>query len=315
MTDRLLDLDGTVYEEPAEAAISPLDRGFLYGDTVFETLRTYRGVPFRLEAHLDRLEHSASVVGIPWPVPRQTLTSRLEGLLAKSGRETSAIRITLSRGEGDRGLAPRGCDRPRLAILVTPFGGYPEAAYRTGIETTVVATRKVPAACLDPSIKAGNYLSQIQARRELERAGLLEGIQRGVDGQLVSGIISNLFLVEGGRLLTPDLASGCLPGTTRALVLELAAERRIPVEETTLAPEWLASAEEVFFTNSLMECLPVALIDDRRLPAAPGPVTRQLHAALLDTVERQVSGARQAAPGPMSRPGSSAAGERSQSLR
>ena len=281
---------GGRFLEPAESpAVSLFDRGYLFGDTVFETLRAYGGVPFRLARHLQRLEYSARALGITLPAASEELDALVRAAMARSRLLDAYIRVTVSRGEGPGGISPAGCDRPVLSIVVRPLEPYPAEAYARGIRSEVVATRRIPASCIDPAAKCGNYLPSILARRELDRAGMIEGVQLAVDGQVVSGTVSNLFLVEGGRLRTPHLASGCLPGITRSAVLELAAGVGVvPSEERVDVPD-LHRADEVFFTNSLMECLPVAQIGEHRLGEAPGPWTRELHAALRALVTREVS--------------------------
>jgi len=163
---------------------------------------------------------------------------------------------------------------------VRPLEGYPEEAYQRGIRSKIVAPRRVPAACLDPAIKCGNYLPSIQARRELDEDGMIEGVQLGIDGRVVCGSVSNVFLVSGNRLRTPGLRSGCLPGITRAAVLEIASEAGLEPIEEPIDPADLNTADEMFFTNTIMECLPVAQIESHRFAESPGPATLAIHRAL-----------------------------------
>ncbi|MCE9545402.1 MAG: aminotransferase class IV, partial [Planctomycetia bacterium] len=244
-------IDGR-FTTASEAKVSLLDRAYLFGDSVFDTLRTYQGVPFRLGQHLDRLMHSARVLGIPLHQNCAELAELTQETVRRSGLDEAYVRITLSRGEGGRGLSPVGCDQPVLSIIARPLSPYPAEAYRDGIRSMTVNTRRVPAACLDPSIKCGNYLPSIMARRELDVVGMIEGVQLGVNGTVVCGTVSNLFIVRDGELRTPDVASGCLPGVTRAAILELAAEIGLKCIETTLRPADLAAADEMFFCNTLM---------------------------------------------------------------
>lgn len=280
-------IDGR-FTTAADAKVSLLDRAYLFGDSAFDTLRTYQGVPFRLGQHIDRLIHSARVLGIPLAQSRAELAELTQETIQRTGLGDSYVRITLSRGEGGRGLSPVGCEKPVLSIIARPLSLYPAEAYRDGIRSMTVNTRRVPAACLDPSIKCGNYLPSIMARRELDGAGMIEGVQLSVDGIVVCGTVSNLFMVRDGELLTPALASGCLPGVTRAAILELAAEIGLKYSEITLRPADLVAADEMFFCNTLMECLPVAELDGRRFAGAPGDVTRRVQAAWRELVEREV---------------------------
>ena len=282
-------LDGQ-FTTAANATVSLLDRAYLFGDSVFETVRTYAGVPLRLPSHLDRFFHSGAILGIPLAQSHAELTELVGETVRRTGLDEAYVRITLSRGEGGRGLSPVGCEKPVLSIISRPLFPYPAAAYRDGIRSMTVATRRVPAACLDPSIKCGNYLPSIMARRELDAAGLIEGVQLSIDGCVVCGTVSNVFMVRGGRLLTPDLASGCLPGITRGAVLGLGGELRIECREQRLYPADLAAADEMFFTNTLMECLPVTELDGRRLGAAPGVVTQRIMGAWREMVAKETTG-------------------------
>ncbi len=283
-------LNGRFLAAGEPATVSLFDRGYLFGDSVFETLRGYRGSPFRLEEHLRRLEYSAGAVGIPLPASRAELAAVTREALARSGLDEAYIRITVSRGEGGGGIATAGCDRPVLSVVVKRLTPYPPEAYARGIRSAVVGTRKVPAACLDPAIKSGNYLPNIMARRELERLGMIEGVQLSVDGAVVSGTVSSLFVIRGDRLRTPSLASGCRPGVTRAAVLEVASRAGLRPCEDSLRVADLHDADEIFFANTLMECLPVAELDGRPLEPAPGPKTRAVHAALRELIERETGG-------------------------
>jgi branched-subunit amino acid aminotransferase/4-amino-4-deoxychorismate lyase len=264
----------------ADARVSLNDRGYLFGDTAFETLRGYGGSVFRLERHLERLAYSAKVLGLTLPLPLEQLAARVLEAVARCEASDSYVRVTLSRGEGGAGISTKNFDHPSLSIIVRPFHPYPAEAYEQGIRTQVLGPRKVPPECLDPAIKSGGaYLPSIIARRELDRQGLVEGVQLAVAGHVVSGLVSNVFAVSSGRLLTPDLASGCLPGITREVLLQLAPSVGLEPVERRLTVEELYQSDELFFANSLMECLPVRQLDQHPFHPAPGPFTRKLLAA------------------------------------
>ncbi len=284
----LIYLDGEFRDADA-ARVLLMDRAYLYGDSIFETLRAYGGAPFRLEEHLDRLANASRITGIMFPEDRMRLAELIDDGLRRAGCREAVVRITISRGAGDVGIGATGCDSPVLSIIVRPFVGYPDEAYRHGIRSKVVQARRVPAACLDPAMKCGNYLPNIIARRELEADGMIEGVQLGVDGQVVSGTVSNVFLVSGNQLRTPDLPSGCLPGITRAAVLEIASEAGLTPVQQRIEPADLHRADEMFFTNTVMECLPAAEIDSRVFLEAPGRATRTIHAALRELVRRETA--------------------------
>jgi branched-chain amino acid aminotransferase len=279
---------GDRFLETAEAArVSLFDRGYLLGDSVFETLRAYHAVAFRLRAHLGRLKHSAEVVGIRIPRKSEEIAKVVQEGLRRSGLTDAYVRVTVSRGEGPGGIGTAGYNQPLLSVLVRPLHPYPPEAYLHGIRSRVVQVRKVPGACLDPTIKCGNYLPNILARRELEAKGMIEGVQLSIDGKVTGGTVSNVFLVNGSRLRTPDLASGILPGITRRALIEVAPTAGLEVVEEQIDVADLYQAEELFFANTLMECLPVGEIDGRQLAPAPGPRTRALQAAFGDLVNRE----------------------------
>lgn len=264
---------------PDEATVSIFDRGYLYGDAVFETLRSYAGRVFRPGAHLDRLGAAAARLGIALPLERDALERALRDTIARFGSEDATVRVTLSRGEGTGGIATTGDERPTLSIVARPLEPYPAVAYARGIASGFAETRKVPPQCLPSELKTANYLSSILARRELDARGMTEGVQLAVDGAVVSGTVSNVFFVAAGRLVTPDVASGCRAGVTREVLLEIAGQLAIFAETRRVEARELAVADEIFFANTLMECLPVASFEGRAL-AAPGPRTRALHDAL-----------------------------------
>jgi len=301
------------FRDLADARVSLLDRGYLLGDSIFETLRTYGGVPFRLAEHLARLKRASDVTGIgeevgekgdgtllpersrggfaqksPTPIFSNLAPLVLE-TLRRSGLQEAYLRITISRGEGPGGISPSGCDEPVLSIIARPWKPFPAEAYQQGIRSATVTPRRIPAACLDPTFKSGNYLPHVLARRELDALGMLEGVQRAVDGQVVGGTVSNVFCVHGDRLITPWPESGCLPGITRAAVLELAPRVGLVPVERRVEPDDLLAADELFFTNTLMECLPVAELDGRRFAGAAGPYTRAIHEAFGALVRRETA--------------------------
>jgi branched-chain amino acid aminotransferase len=267
--------------------VSLFDRAYLLGDSIFETLRAYHGVPFRLGQHLDRLAYASAVAGITIPLPRPALEHVITTGLVRAGLPDASIRITVSRGLGTGSVSPAGCDDPLLSVVVQQLRPYPPAGYAAGIRTAIVQTRRIPAASIDPGMKCGNYLPSILARREVDARGMLEAIQLGTEDQVVSGTVSNLFLIHGDRLITPDLASGCLPGVTRACVLALANDVGLKATEQRLGVEDVYAADEAFFANTLMECLPICEVDGRRYAAAPGPGTTKVHAALTALIHEE----------------------------
>jgi branched-chain amino acid aminotransferase len=269
-----------------EAKVSVLDRGFLYGDGLFETLAAYNSTIFRLEAHLDRFFASANYLGIDVPVDRTTLMQRLYTCLAKNEKRNAILRMSLSRGRSNRGLGTEACIEPTLVILCFPPKLYPPRLFLEGVKVTLSSVCRMPLAASSPQAKTTNFLNNILAFREAEVKGAAEAFMLNVNGDLAEGSVSNLFLVLEGELWTPSLECGVVPGITRAAVMQVAEQRKIKVHEARLSVEALWAASEAFYTNTVVRIMPIAMIDDHLL-GAPGPVTWSLRSALLDLIERE----------------------------
>ncbi|MCK6627332.1 MAG: branched-chain-amino-acid transaminase [Anaerolineae bacterium] len=263
-----------------EARVSIFDHGYLLGDGIFETLRAYGGVIFKLEEHLQRLFNSAKYMMLTIPVSKAELTDLAYQTLAKSSLQDAYLRITVSRGVGERGINPDFCKEPTLSIIVKEVPEYPPESYAVGIEAMIVGVRKMSHESLSPQIKSCNYQNNILAKIELNQRGLLEGFLLNHEGYLAEGTVSNVFIVKNGNILTPSPACGCLEGITRQTVIELAQkELQLGVQETQLTRYDLYTADECFITNTIMELMPVVNIDGRVVGnGQPGALTRQLHA-------------------------------------
>jgi len=260
-----------------EACLPVSDRGFLYGDAVYETLRAYRGRPFLVEAHLARLAQSARAIFLDLPWTASELSARLEGLLRANRIDSGRLRITVTRGAGDLRARPEQLGPPRLVMTAEPLVPLPDALYARGVPVEIAARpRNLPGA-LDPAIKSGNLLNTLLARFEMHDPASFEVIMLNHRGELGEASLANLFLVDAaGVLRTPALDSGILAGITRGLVLELAREEGLDPQEGPLAPAALLSAREAFLTASTLEVMPIASVDGKALAAAAGPVTRRL---------------------------------------
>lgn len=280
---RLASVDGVICP-PEEAKVSVYDRGFLYGDSVFETLRTYGGEPFALDEHLARLERSAERVAIEVPLPRADFALEIRRVVRAARNAESSARAMLTRGSGPLGLDPGLALKPLRVVLVEPLTPLPTALYRNGVAVIAVRTqRQVDTAA--QGAKFGNYLASLLALREAKAAGAHEALILDAAGHVLEGTTSNLFLVERGgeqspALVTPPAEAGILAGITRAHVIEAAGELGVQVRFEPITPARLAAAEEVFITSSLRELLPVTRVDGQPVGGgAPGPVTRSLHTA------------------------------------
>lgn len=258
-----------------EAKISVFDHGFLYGDGLFETMRAYDGVIFMLEAHLDRLEEGLRALEISIPYTRDQVIDALKQSVKRNGPDLH-IRLTVSRGPGAVGIDPDLCTEPTLVIM-TREARYNEALYTGGAKAVFVKTLRNLAGAALPEVKSLNFLNNILAKMEVKKACADEGFMLNHLGKVTEGTVSNVFLVSKGSLMTPHLNCGLLPGIVRGKVLELAEEMGFSSLETELTKGDFLKADEVFYTNSGAEIVPVTLLDRNLVGSGhPGPVTLKL---------------------------------------
>ena len=263
---------------PALAKVSVYDRGFLYGDAVFEVLRTYGGVPFAVDAHLSRLKRSAEAVAIVLPVDEEAMRREIDEALRAAGNDESYVRVMVTRGEGPLSLDPDTAIRPLRVLIVEPLRPPPREDYERGIAAITVRTRRAVDETSAAGAKVTNYLANLLAVREAKARGAREALVVDARGRVIEGASSNVFVVRDGRVTTPAEDAGILAGITRARVLAAAASLGIPVDERSLRVEELHVADEVFVTSSIRELLSVVRVDGRPVgAAAPGPVARALH--------------------------------------
>lgn len=259
------------------AKISITDRGFLYGDGVFETMRCYAGTVYMLDRHLDRLYGALAALKIKAPCSKKKLSSLIYRSLAVNKLTSAYIRVAVTRGEGRLGITHKDALAPSLVIVAKDFEGYPAWMHTTGISAKVVGITQNEYSPLS-RIKSANFLSYILARQEAQDAGFDEAILLNTRGQVAEAATSNIFLVKDGALVTPSLISGILPGITRGAVIEIAKRLKIRVVERPVKPAELLRADEIFLTNSLAELIPVIRIGRTRIGSGrPGPLTRLLH--------------------------------------
>jgi branched-chain amino acid aminotransferase len=269
-------IDGVI--SPAgEARVSVLDNGFTFGDSVYETLRTYDRRPLLLGRHLARLRASAGRLGIDIPTSDAELRDRLRALLDRAGHRDSFIRMIATRGVGDISYNFARVKGPTLVMVVKPFEPYPESHYTEGIPLAIVSVRRNHPLALDPAIKSCNLLNNILAVREAQAQGAVEAILLNDAGAVAECASSNVFAVTGGRVVTPPLSAGILAGITREVVMAVAREVGTEIHEETLSVAALTGAEEVFITSSLKEVTPARTIDGRPVGRGrPGPVAQKL---------------------------------------
>jgi branched-chain amino acid aminotransferase len=268
------------FVEEEHAVVSVFDHGFLYGDGVYETIRSYGLKIFMRDQHLLRLHRSAEAIGLS--IPERDWPSLLHEAMTRNGvgneHADAYIRVTISRGAGGIGLDPSLCPTPTIVIMAQPLKPPPKERYRTGVSLIVAKTRRNLPSALDPQIKATNFLNNIQAKREAISAGVFDSVLLNWESHLTECTVSNLFFVRSGRLCTPALSCGILDGITRGILLELARESGIPVEEGQFPVEALRTAEECFLSNTTMEVMPATQLNGRPVGSGkPGPLTQRLH--------------------------------------
>lgn len=266
-------IDGQIYDEH-EARVSVFDRGFLYGDSVYEVARTSGGRPVDYERHIERLERSAAAIWLPCP-GREILADAVRRTLAAAGNDESYIRVVLTRGAGAIGLDVALAEHALLIVIVRPLALPDAELYERGASLRIVQVRRTSREAVDPGVKSGNYLNNILALAEARRRGAYEGVMLSAEGAVAEGSTSNVFVVKDETISTPATAVGLLAGITRHRVIELAGEAGIEVREGQLHPDELRQADEVFITSSIRGILPISRVDDVDIPA-PGPVTETI---------------------------------------
>jgi branched-chain amino acid aminotransferase len=268
------------------ALISVFDHGFLYGDGVYETLRSYGDRLFMREQHLARLFRSAEAIGLAVPIPGKRWRDLLYESMSRNDvgneRQDAYVRITVSRGTGDIGLDPALCPVPTVVVMAKPLTAPAPELYEKGVDLIIATTRRNLPDALSPRIKTTNFLNNILAKREAIAAGAFDSIFLNWTDHLTECTVSNLFFVTDGGLRTPSVDCGLLDGLTRMVAIQLARELGIQVEEGRFTPDQLYRATECFLTNTSMEIMPVTAVDRRVIgDGKPGPLTRKLREAFV----------------------------------
>lgn len=274
-------LNGKMVREN-EATVTVFDHGFLYGDGLFETMAVHRAKPVFLPEHLERLLAGAAYLRYQHLPTQDQLAAAVAEVIAANGVTEGVLRLVLARGAGPRTWEPEGYGPPTVIVTVTPGTPYREEDYRCGWRAVISSFRQDESSPLC-RLKSLNFLHHVLARREARARGAEEGLHLNLRGELAEGSISNVFLVRREELVTPDVASGLLPGITRTLVLDLARKLGLSVQERPIRPQELQGAEEAFLTSSLMGIMPLVAVDGHQIGVgAPGPITARLRAAYAD---------------------------------
>jgi branched-chain amino acid aminotransferase len=260
-----------------EAKISVFDHGLLYGDGVFEGLRSYRGKVFRLREHIARLYESAKAIWLEIPITRDAMCDAVDEAVRLNEIDDGYVRLVVTRGAGTLGLDPNRCSNPQVIIIADAISLYPPELYEKGLEIVTVSVQRTHPAALNPRIKSLNYLNNILAKIEGLQAGCIEALMLNHKGEVAECTGDNIFLVSGGTLCTPPLDAGILAGVTRNAVIECARAAEIDVFETPLTKHDVYIADECFLTGTAAEVVPVVKVDSRTIGTGkPGPITRDL---------------------------------------
>jgi branched-chain amino acid aminotransferase len=276
--------------DAATASIPVFDHGFLYGEGVYETLRTYRRIPFLYDLHQERLRRSAALLALPVPFTDDELLAQISATMAAhKGLNEAYIRVLLTRGVGELTYNPSACPTPSIVIIVKPFPEPPARTFTDGIKVALVGVRRNHPAALNPMIKSNNLINNALAMQEALRAGADEALMCNQAGDVVECSQSNFFIIKNRRVITPPLDAGLLPGVTRAFVLEMAREEGFDAVEETVSVTDVHTADEAFITGTTREITPVVNVDTHRIGTGrPGAVSQQLLVAFHARVEQLI---------------------------
>lgn len=269
-------LNGKLVPEK-EAKISVFDHGLLYGDGVFEGIRSYNGRVFMLKEHVDRLYNSAKAIALEMPLSKKEMVKAVIATCKANKTTSGYIRLVVTRGVGTLGLNPFVCKKAQIIIIAASIQLYPKELYDNGLEIVTVGTIRNHPEAVNPAIKSLNYLNNVLAKIEAINAGCMEAIMLNTHGFVAEATGDNIFVVRGNQLLTPPVYAGCLEGITRNVVMGIAREQGMEVRESMMNRYDLYTADEVFLTGTAAEVIGVVKIDRRKIGAGkPGPVTRDL---------------------------------------
>jgi branched-chain amino acid aminotransferase len=279
----LTNLNGQISET---AHVSVLDRGFLYGDSVYEVVRTFHGRHFGLKEHLDRLRQSAAYLYMAVPWADEEIQTEVEKTLAQADWSDSYVRIVVSRGtESIISLQPSPELQPNLLVVISSIPPEPVLS-ETGVHLVIPDRLRNHKLALDPAAKTGNYLNNILALLEAQQMGAEDALLMNHLGELTEATTSNLWIVREGVVQTPPVEAGILQGITRTFLLKILRDRNIPHEEIVLRPADLGSVQEAFLSSSVRLLMPVRQFASQAVANCPGPITRLLWQALLDEMEQ-----------------------------
>jgi len=273
-----------------DAKISIFDRGFLYGDSVYEVIRTYQGIPFLLQEHLDRLWHSASKLEMGFSFDQNHLIKEVNTCLGELGKESAYIRIIVTRGQGPLQLDPVSAGPNNIVVITKEFKEYPKEWYKNGVNILISNVERTSIRAVDPNIKSGNYLNNIMAFIHAKKQRAFDAIMLNNQGYITEGTTHNIWLVKDGKAYTPPLHAGILEGITRKTILVLAKKNGIDVEQKNLTAEDLINADECFMTSTTKEVIPVTQVNNAPIGTGePGVITGKLHQLYREFIAQQIA--------------------------
>ena len=284
---------------PDKASISVLDHGFLFGDSVYEVVRTVTSANgetrlFTAEEHLTRLQNSARMIALPLPLDNEQFREQFlrthQARQAAGETGDSYLRLIVTRGTGELDLHPSSCDTQTWLIICKALPDWGTDSWGKGIKVAIVGVQRNSRDALDPAIKSGNYLNNVLALIEARNRGAAEGIMCNAQGFVTEGTTSNIFCVRGGSLSTPALETGILSGITRHVVMQLAQHKGLEVIEGKLRPDDFINADEAFITSTTRGVMPVQRIDEHVIADTPGPLTTRLMTAYMEFLEATAAG-------------------------
>ena len=272
----LVYIDGKYYPK-SQAKISVYDHGLLYGDGVFEGIRAYNGVVFKLREHIDRLYRSARVIMLEIPLTKEEMINAVLETLRKNNLHDAYIRLIVTRGVGDLGLDPRKCPKPTVIIITDVIKLHSKEAKEKGIRALIVWVKRDPVDATSHEVKSLNYMNSILGKIEANVAGFDEAICLDKNGHISEGIAENIFIVKNGKIITPPTSTGALVGITRDVIMKLAEKLGYKAVEANITPTDLFTADEAFFTGTAAEVVPIVEVNKRKIgDGKPGPITKRL---------------------------------------
>jgi branched-chain amino acid aminotransferase len=271
-------IDGAYYPK-SQAKVSVYDHGLLYGDGVFEGIRAYNGVVFKLKEHIDRLYRSAHAMMLQIPLAKEEMVQAVLETLRKNNLSNAYIRLVVTRGVGDLGLDPRKCPKPSVIVITDTIVLHSNDAKEKGITAVISWVRRNAVDAATHEVKSLNYLNSVLSKIEANMNGVDEAICLDKNGFIAEGVGENLFIVKNGKIITPPRCTGALEGITAQVAVKLAKKLGYDVTEANVTPFQLFTADEVFFTGTAAEIVPIREVNQRRIgTGSPGPVAKKLMA-------------------------------------